>query len=761
MRRTIVPAGAPGQTLQFSYTYEQNVEDNVRAGFGSARRDVLFQVFADANTGVSSLIPAVLTVSNPPPDMSEILPAVTPLFEAALINFNQWVEPRDFSHYTVFLDVVNPPLAVYQDLGVAFRQLAPVGLPAGVTQYVYILPHDTFGAGIPSQIASFTPVSLTADFLDTVPPDMPTGLTLTTGSDLSDDGTVATWVRASWVLAPEPDVAGYEVHVFVGSSLVPTVYNPIRSQNSIQFPVPGNLTVRVKLLTFDKFHNISAFTAEATITTGRDTTRPAAPTNLVGFGNAKSINLLWTPPPDPDYAYAEVWSHTSNNRALAQKVGQGAFSFLHDGLSTLAPRFYWIISVDTSGNFSTDWYPAGATSGIGVTPGQLDTTWISDLAANKITAGILNVLVELGVGGNLLLNGPQAHISVFDNQTPTKVARVVLGRLGPLSTQYGLQLFGPAGQLMWNFATGATEDGITDAAVTTKHIRAGSIEAAQIRADVAVITTAAQIATAIINTGHIQNLAVNGQAHIQDLSVVAANIADANITRAKIQDLAVNSAKIEELTATKISAGSLQATYSIGVGSFISLDGPNHLITIRDAALTSRVFLGRVGANYGLQVFGPAGQLMWDFTDGARTAGIAPAAVTTPKITPNAVTASILYGVGGEVITSTAEIVAATITWPLLEAGDALLLLATAIGNVAANQLTVRLRHDGVSGTVITVVHLNLGAAGGKAPVAIHALYGVPAIISNKTFVVTIQETTSTGTVSVQDMSFSIIRFQR
>ena len=216
MRRTIVPAGAPGQTLQFSYTFEQNIEDNLRAGMGSAARDVLFQVFANANTGVSSLIPATLTVHNPPPDMSEILPYAKGLFEAAIIRFDQWIEPRDFSHYTVFLDTVNPPVTVYQDLGVAFQELAPMDLPADVPHYVYILPHDTFGAGIASQIATFTPVDANAVFLDTVPPGTPTGLVLTTGSDLSDDGTVMTWVRASWDLAPESDAAGYEVHVFLG-----------------------------------------------------------------------------------------------------------------------------------------------------------------------------------------------------------------------------------------------------------------------------------------------------------------------------------------------------------------------------------------------------------------------------------------------------------------------------------------------------------------------------------------------------------------
>ena len=222
---------------------------------------------------------------------------------------------------------------------------------------------------------------------------------------------------------------------------MPTVYNPIRSQNSIQFPVPGNLTVRVKLLAFDKFHNISDFTEEATITTGRDTTRPAAPTNLIAIASIKSIDLLWTPPPDADYAYAEVWSHTSNNRAGAQKIGQGAFSFHHE-LPTIPndTRFYWIISVDTSGNFSTDWYPAGRHEWHWGhdRPNRYDRLSVVS-PPRKLLAGMLNVLVSLASATIFSSMGLTVR-STFSITRCHQRNRVIIGKLGDLSTQWGIQI---------------------------------------------------------------------------------------------------------------------------------------------------------------------------------------------------------------------------------------------------------------------------------------------------------------------------------
>jgi hypothetical protein len=164
LRRIIVAPASRNQGAQWTYTLEQNSEDQIRAGQPGARRDLSFHVWARTNTGRMSLDPAVLTVTNPPPDMSNILPATAALFVAALIAWDQFAEPRDFDHYQVYLDTTNPPLTVYQDIAIAFsgqgssiRKIFPDNLVAGVTYYVSILPYDTFGPGISSQVASFVP----------------------------------------------------------------------------------------------------------------------------------------------------------------------------------------------------------------------------------------------------------------------------------------------------------------------------------------------------------------------------------------------------------------------------------------------------------------------------------------------------------------------------------------------------------------------------------------------------------------------------
>ena len=557
LRATTVPVSAPGQSIQWTYSHPQNEEDQVRSGFGVARRDFEVWVWARTNTGLLSLDPAHIAVINLPPDMSEILPDVTPLFEAALINFNQWVEPRDLHHYEVYLDTSNPPVAIYQDLSIAFRKLFPADLLPNVTYYTYILPYDTFGPGVASQIASFTPVSLTADKIDTTPPALPTGLVLTTGSDVSQsDGTIFTWVQASWKRAPEADVARYEVHVFVGASVVPTVWNPEVNQTTIRFAVPGLTTVRVKLLASDRFANNSPFTAEATIVSGADTTVPGVPLGFVAFPSFKAIALFWTPPADPDYAHAELWASTTNDLATAFGFTTAISNVVHDGLLSNQTWYYWIRSVDTSGNvsafvpgplagitattvqtsnadignltitetkiednsISTPKLQANSVDANKVTTGELITlgaqikealitsAHIITLSADKLSAGSIHAFVTLGVGNNIVLDGINKLFYIVDE---VGVTRVMLGKLGAVATQYGLQIFNAVGQLMWSFTDGAQTAGISDASITATKIKAATIEATHLRTDTAIIEVAAQIKEALITDAHITNLSAS------------------------------------------------------------------------------------------------------------------------------------------------------------------------------------------------------------------------------------------------------------
>ena len=441
--------------------------------------------------------------------MGDMVPVDQPIIEGALISFDQFVEPRDFDHYLIFLDTKTPPTAIYEDVatgphghGRAIRKVTPLGLTVGQLYYVQIMPFDTFGPGIPTAIASFTAGGVTAASIDSTPPAMPSGLVLTTGTQVSADGTIVCWVQATWAPNTEADLATYQVHFRVAPSTVPTTFTVDGSRTSVRLEsVPGNVTVFARMLAYDNFQNASPFTAETSITTAADTTPPAPPSNLTPVSISQAIALLWTPPPDLDYAHSLVYANQTNNWGSSSIIGTGHSDFIHEGLGPSDTWFYWLKSVDTSGNVSVQTHPLSPTGGVGQTSSLLGTNFIRDLTVFKLLAGTLQVLVQVGVGGqNVFLDGVNRQIYITDDAGTT---RVRFGKLGALTTQYGLQLFNEAGLPMWDFSTGALPAGITDQAVNADKLAVGALRAHHLQANIAYITQQAHIADAVIIDAHI------------------------------------------------------------------------------------------------------------------------------------------------------------------------------------------------------------------------------------------------------------------
>jgi len=721
MRHVIVAARGVGVTLDFTYTLQMNTEDQLAAGQQGARRDLLILVWARTNTGRISVSPASLTVVNPPPDMGDMIPTVTTIFGGALITFDQFVEPRDFSYYQIYLDTITPPVAIYNDVSVSFhgpgraiRQVQVNGLTVGVTYYVYVLPYDTFGPGIPTHITSFIPTGMNADDLDQIPPGTPTGLVLTTGTTVNPDGTIMNWVQASWNLNTEADMSTYEVHFRVdpNSSVTPfLVSHPttfVRLEN-----VPGHVTVHARLLAYDKFHNISAFTDEISIVTQGDTIPPAAPTNLTAIGSIRSVALLWTPPADLDYSHALVYANRTNFFGSASIVGSGYFDFIHEGLLANDTWYYWLRSVDTSGNLSTATHPASFTAGVQGIAGQLDTTYISSLAVSKLTAGLVNVLWQLGVAAKVFLDGPNNQIYIYDDQAPPQL-RVRLGKFGAFSEDYGVQVYNEDGALMFSASTGVTAAGIT----------AGVINAGHLRTDQAVITGTAQIGTAVITTVHVDSIAVN-----------------------------------------KIINGLMANFWQIGVGNNLFLDGNNANIYVYDQQSTPQLrgMFGKLGTganDYGLQIWNPAGQLMWDFNGGATSNGLNNNAVTTPKIIANAVTQSVTLVAPGQVTTGSSLGSGGAVAVGACLAGDRLWLLFKAlgqnIGNTAA-QLEATLS-DFEGATTLDVTYLK---DAGMGSIVLQYVWTAPADIAGRTFTCQFRNIAGTDLVGMSNRSFVVTRLQR
>jgi len=88
-------------------------------------------------------------------------------------------------------------------------------------------------------------------------------------------------------------------------------------------------------------------------TGGGDTTAPAAPTGVSANGEFQAIRVEWTNPADLDFSYVEIYEHTSNNSGAATKIATSTGDhYYRTNLGLGATRYYWLKSVDYSGNTS-------------------------------------------------------------------------------------------------------------------------------------------------------------------------------------------------------------------------------------------------------------------------------------------------------------------------------------------------------------------------------------------------------------------------
>ena len=222
----------------------------------------------------------------------------------------------------------------------------------------------------------------------------PTGLTLVETTVLGNDGSVLPAVRVSWT-APTVNtyVSFYEVEFKQTSQneidlgLVSDAYTATQDYGSVgdattlelnygsvseavvggggQFSsinVYGNSTVISGMKELEEFTfrvravtltgKTSGFITE-TITLQGDQTAPAIPASIVATGGIQQIKLDYELPSDGDLAYVEIFENTVDNRAGSSLIVKTK-SDQHTvtGLGNNVTRYYWLRSVDRSGNIS-------------------------------------------------------------------------------------------------------------------------------------------------------------------------------------------------------------------------------------------------------------------------------------------------------------------------------------------------------------------------------------------------------------------------
>lgn len=239
-------------------------------------------------------------------------------------------------------------------------------------------------------------------------------------------------------------------------------------------------------------------------TGGGDTTAPGLPTSITATGHFEYIALRWTNPADSDFSHVEVWENTTNTTTGATRVGIAAGnSFQRTNLGLNATRFYFLKSVDYSGNASA------FTAGVSATTTFIDDADFANGVYSLFTAQGLYAIKDVT---SLPLTGAFIGEKVY-NRTDGKL----------------YQWTGSAWFLVIaDVATGSiTETKIANDAITTPKIAANAVTAAEIAANTitgdkivantitggllatnGIITNSAQINNAVIQSANIQNLAV-------------------------------------------------------------------------------------------------------------------------------------------------------------------------------------------------------------------------------------------------------------
>lgn len=231
------------------------------------------------------------------------------------------------------------------------------GMAAGAVRYYWLKAVDTSGnASVFSGVASGTIPNVPAGEIDTTPPGVPSGLSLST-SLVTDTGTGLPRPRvvATWTGPGDADLAGFDVEVTEGGGSPVT---RMVSGNRDQWDSRPNVSYQVRVRAFDRVGNRSAWSSSQSITAPADSVAPAAPTALAAVASVGSVFLSGIAPSDSDTAKIEVWENTTNNSGTATRIAVvnaipgTAWAHPRTGLSANDTRWYWARAVDTSGNAS-------------------------------------------------------------------------------------------------------------------------------------------------------------------------------------------------------------------------------------------------------------------------------------------------------------------------------------------------------------------------------------------------------------------------
>jgi hypothetical protein len=262
----------------------------------------------------------------------------------------------------------------------------------------------------------------------------PTAFAHTTDTVQQADGTIIARFLLSWTKPLDPFTASSAGRIEIQTKL--SAENVWRTMAMVPgdatvatlSPFGPGLTYDLRIRALNPSGSASAWQSLTNKVAAGDTTAPATPSSITVLGIFAGVRLRWANPSDTDFAFVEVYEGTaatpvptSSSTPYARINGT---EFIRQGLTVGVTRWYWLRSVDTSGNRSAWAGGVNATAAAvdtGQLTGQITDTQITDgaistpkLAANSITsdkvganqiittsANIANAVIKSANIGNL------------------------------------------------------------------------------------------------------------------------------------------------------------------------------------------------------------------------------------------------------------------------------------------------------------------------------------------------------------------------
>ena len=174
--------------------------------------------------------------------------------------------------------------------------------------------------------------------------------TAVNSKSIQTDGTAIAEFSLAWTSASNAMVDFYEVE---WKPTTDSGYAVARtSDNTYKISPVRNIEYNVRVRAITVNGNRGAYSS-TTATGGGDTTAPAVATGLSATGGTGVITIQWTNPADADLRYVDVYEGSTNSSGSSTKVGSSSGSnFVRPNLGSEVTKYYWLKSVDMSGNVS-------------------------------------------------------------------------------------------------------------------------------------------------------------------------------------------------------------------------------------------------------------------------------------------------------------------------------------------------------------------------------------------------------------------------